>query len=562
MAESGTGYIELIGPQGQTQRIALVQKRLVIGRAPETHVRVESITVSRQHAEIFQQDSGRWMIRDLKSRNGTRLNGTAITESPMHNGDVIGIEDYTLRVVLPGTIAGKRSTGGGNRKSHMGVTMIESPGQSQPVVRLGDVQEAKISAQHLSALTELSSQLLTTESDEERLKLLCRLFITRLFHANSAMVLRLDLSLPDEQPPLLLIDPIHARNWRSQDSPYVSRSILKALRAKSGPVVASNVGTNPGVELSLASDVAPMAAIGCPIQQNGSAMDLVYVTLPGEFGNPEWLALASLAAELYQQAEASWRARKLAQEQAVVEQELQSARQIQMRLVPKKIAIPRLEVTIGFEPCKWVGGDYIDILKVTDDRVIFAVADVCGKGMQAALIATSLHSMLRTNMVGDFKLPDVMNRLNAYLCETLPSNTFVTMIALDINQVTGKLVQVNCGHPPAMVANQVGKVRLLPFGDNLPLGCMPMPVEARDAELMPGEVISLYTDGLNELHNEQGKLLGLDNLSDILAKACIVSPRPTIDEVNASYRSALNTFQGKAIAADDRTYLLARLKND
>ncbi len=561
MAESGTGYIELIGPQGQTQRIALDQKRLVIGRAPETNVRVESITVSRQHAELFQEDSGRWKIRDLKSRNGTRLNGTAITESALHNGDVVGIEDYTLRIVLPGTLADKR-TGGGPRKSQIGVTMIEGAGPAAPVVRLGDIAEAKISAQHLSALTELSAQLLSTESDDERLKLLCRLFITRLFHANSAMALRLDLTQAEESLPQLLSDPIHARNWRSQDSPYVSRSILKALRAKPGPVVASNVGTNSGVELSIASDVAPMAAIACPIHQQGSVIDLVYVTLPGEFGNAEWLALAGLAAELYQQAEVSWRARRQAQEQAVVEQELQSARQIQMRLVPKKISVPHLEVTIGFEPCKWVGGDYIDILKAGPDRVVFAIADVCGKGMQAALIATSLHSMLRTSLVGDFCLADVMNRLNNYLCETLPSNTFVTMIALDINHVTGKVIQVNCGHPPAMIADIHGQVRLFPYGDNLPLGCMPMPVEPREEFIHPGEVVSLYTDGLNELHNEQGKMLGLPSLSEILAKACTISARPSIDEVNASYRSALNAFQGKAVAADDRTYLLARLKAD
>jgi len=566
--DNATGFVELIGPQGQTNRIALSQKRLIIGRAPETSVRIESITVSRHHAELFQDDAGAWFLRDLKSRNGTRLNGTAIVESVLHNGDVIGIEDYTIRIVLPGTLSSRRRTSqAAVPKSQIGVTMIESDGgPSEPVVRLRDVAEAKISAQHLSALTELSSQLLATESDDERLRLLCRLFISRLFHANSSMILRLDTGLGDEAAPQLLIDPIYARNWGSKESPYVSRSILKAMRSAPGPVVASNVaggsGSNPGVELSLAGGETPMAAIACPIGIQGTLIDLVYVTLPGAFGNSEWLALAGLAAELYQQAETSWRARRQAQEQAVVEQELQSARQIQMRLVPKKISVPRLEVSIGFEPCKWVGGDYIDVIRAGPERVIFAVADVCGKGMQAALIATSLHSMLRTSLVGDFDLRNVMNRLNDYLCETLPSNTFVTMIALDVDHATGRVVQVNCGHPPAMIADPTGAVRMFSYGDNLPLGCMPFEVESREEMLLPGDVIALYTDGLNELHNEQGKMLGLPTLSEVLGKAAVVSKSPTIDEINASFRSALNTFQGSAVAADDRTYMLARLRSE
>ena len=141
--------------------------------------------------------------------------------------------------------------------------------------------------------------------------------------------------------------------------PYISKTLLRSVAAAGAPVVASNTQA-PGagtdmIELSLVADVQEMSAVACPIGDDGDTLDILYLTLPSRYGTSEWLALASLAAEQFEQANAAWDARKAAQEQAIIEKELQRAHEIQMRLVPKDFAADGLEVGFGFEPCLLCG---------------------------------------------------------------------------------------------------------------------------------------------------------------------------------------------------------------
>jgi serine phosphatase RsbU (regulator of sigma subunit) len=558
MAEINQAFAEITKGQGKMTRVPLIGSRVVIGRAADAGVRLDSNTVSRQHVELFRDPFGRWWMRDLKSRNGTRLNDVVTAEGQIHDGDRIGIEDFEIRIFTPGAGTDRTKSIRGVR-STAGITMVEQ--QVSPVQRLDKMAAPKIAGLHLSALMAFSSSLLVTEEDHARLTKLCRLMVSPEFHGTHAVVLRLDKKRSeDEAEPQLLCPAEAATGWSGgTGTPYVSKTILRALRQNPTPVVASSVGSTNAMEMSMVGANTPMSAIGCPIFNDANWLDILYVIFPAEYGTSEWLALAALASEQYHQAEDAWESRRKSQAQALIESELKRAHQIQLRLVPRKVDFRDIEVDIGFEPCRWVGGDYIDVVLAGDSRVFIIVADVCGKGLQAALITASLHAMIRTNMTPNVTLPDLMTRLNNYLCETLPDESFVTICSLMIDTNTGEFECINGGHPPAMIADPAGRIRELMTGQNLPFGCMPARLFVEKDKLNPGDILTLYTDGLSELHDETGALLGTDKLSDYLSSSVKMPPNSHVGDIGKRFRGMLDSFQGNALAQDDRTYMLCRL---
>jgi serine phosphatase RsbU (regulator of sigma subunit) len=228
-----------------------------------------------------------------------------------------------------------------------------------------------------------------------------------------------------------------------------------------------------------------------------------------------------------------------------------------MRLVPKDPKFEGLELAIGFVPCKWVGGDYVDAVKMSDGRTLLTVADVCGKGLAAALVSSSLHTMIHAGILGRLGLPEMMNNLNHYLCRTLPDDSFVTMIAVAIDPTTGELEMVNAGHPPPMGITPGGEPRHLAVEPNLPLGVEPAEIASSRLSLTADELLALYSDGLSELQIGDVEQLGIAGLATELQIA--YPSKETAAQVVANQLShRLNTLQGPRPSSDDRTFLLAR----
>jgi serine phosphatase RsbU (regulator of sigma subunit) len=285
-------------------------------------------------------------------------------------------------------------------------------------------------------------------------------------------------------------------------------------------------------------------------------MELLYAVLPPEYGTGEWLALTVMAGKQYQQAEAAWRARRSAEDHAVVERELERARQIQMRLVPHDPQIPGMDIAVGFSPCRWVGGDYVDVLPTPDGRVLLAVADVCGKGLPAALVAASLHTMVHASVLGGTGLCDFMTNLNRYLIQTQASETFVTMIAMLVDPRTGAVEWANAGHPPPLALAPGGAPRPLRAESQFPLGIDEQTINCHHATLAPDELLVLYTDGLTELKTD-GKFLGVDGLCEHLTRV-YAQPHMEARDAAAGLTQALDALQHAHLPQDDRTFLLAR----
>jgi serine phosphatase RsbU (regulator of sigma subunit) len=303
-----------------------------------------------------------------------------------------------------------------------------------------------------------------------------------------------------------------------------------------------------------------MSIVACPLGSDDQFLDVLYVVLPVEYGTGEWLALVQLASEEYRQAEMTWAAREQAESNAAIEHELEKGRQIQLRLVAKDVNIDGIDVGIGFQPCQWVGGDYVDAVATGDGRVFLTVADVCGKGLQAALITSSLHTMVHTNVMSGFELADMIRRLNHYLCQTLPDDSFVSMIAIVLDLATGEFQCVNAGHPPAILIGESAEPKHLQSGVNPPLGLDQVDYGIDNGKLDHDRVLAMYTDGLTEMRDaESGEMLGIEGVESCIRNLWSSNQSQPAQTIAESLTRFLDERRGRHFAADDQTFLLARL---
>jgi sigma-B regulation protein RsbU (phosphoserine phosphatase) len=529
-------------------RRALGDSHLIIGRIPGVQLLLDHHTVSRRHAEMFCDPFGRWWIRDLASTNGTLVNEEPINEKVLTPGDRIAIGDFVLTFCLEPRM---------EMRLPFGPLAMEDE-QPTAIRTLLDFDPPRIAAEHLKTLMVFGRALINIEEANERLAALCQLLIRSDFHASLAVVLRVK---GDE--PTLLSRPYRSGTMHPDEPPYISHRVLTKLRETGEPVLAGNLITHPAggapsVDLTLSRDVMALWVVAVALDMQDDEMDVLYVTLPPDLGSVEWLSLISLAAEMYLQSESAWQARKHAQAHAAIERELETARQIQRGLIPKKRDFSGLDVAITFEPCKWVGGDYVDAVPMSDGRILFAVADVCGKGLQAALISSSLHTMVRASVDSGKTLPELMERINRHLCDWLPAHSFVTMVAVAIDPVTGQTECVNAGHPPAMIGSPSGELRLLQSAINPALGVAMARMDSQLGTLGPGEVLALYTDGLTELRNNAKEMLGQDRLGDGFARLCEAASTEGVSEIAGGLHQLLESFRGDRLPEDDRAFLLAR----
>ena len=527
--------------------------RVVIGRSPDCDVVLASDSVSRQHAELVAHGDGTWSVRDLGSRNGTGVNGVRVHgERPLLPGDVLQIDVFELLYRSEHSALSKAPV----VKPRTAVTMMDAAAYG-PVRSLQELAPPKIDATHLSKLISFSGELLSEADAAQRQAMLAALMTGRTFNGSAAMLLQVPRHDPNAEPEVLHGPVMQAL---TREPPHVSRSVIRAVMAGESAVLASSkpqIGKDM-VQMSMASSGPALSAVACPVRSDAAVMDILYVMFPGQYGTAEWLALVSLAASLYSQAETTWVAREAAQTQALLEEELRRASEIQMRLVPQDFARGDLDIGVGFVPFKGVGGDYVDALPTADGRVLVTVMDVAGKGMDAALIASGLHTAVHLSIRLGLSLVDIVQTLNRHLIDTWFASTSVTVAAAILDPRTGRVEAVNCGHPTPLVVTADGRARELKCHEEVPLGLIEFELQVGHDRLQPGEMLALYSDGLSELFDEAGAMLGVEGVTQYLGDIRrTLGPRRRASEIAAQLHQRLAAFRGKAQASDDISFILA-----
>ncbi len=574
MPASAAYTLEIRDAKGVVARQPVATQHLVIGRGVEAHVRLDRATVSRRHAEILCDPFGRWWVRDLGSRNGTAVNGVKVAERTLSPGDIVTVGEFFLKFDAVARAGDEPNAPGSETTAS--TLRVQDAGAAGEISTLAGASP-RLAASHLGMLSDFGQQLMAIADPADRLTALCRMMVSADFRGRSAVVLRLSKTNLTESPRALC--EVQSGEGYQGWEPYISRSLLRAILARNEAILATNAlqaaaggaAAAPApanmAEISLSPEVLTLSTVACPLRSDDRGMDLLYVILPPECATREWLALGSLAAKQFQQAENAWVSRKLNEEHAAIERELDKARDIQTRLVPRGIKAAGLEFAIGFKPCKWVGGDYVDVVPTTEGRVLLTVADVCGKGLPAALVASSLHTMVHTSARVGLPVADLMRNLNEYLCDTIAVGSFVTMLAVEINAKTGEFECVNAGHPPGFVIAPDGNRTELQAELNLPLGIDPVAHQLQRGKIDQGHVLALFTDGLTELNTVEGAMLGQEELgvklTEIVRKGLAgpeerTRPADELQSMAADLTRTLDELQGEHLATDDRTFLLAR----
>ena len=184
--------------------------------------------------------------------------------------------------------------------------------------------------------------------------------------------------------------------------------------------------------------------------------------------------------------------------QSVLENQLRQAQTIQLSLLPREL--PKLagfELAAATFPAEEVGGDIYDAQTMETGTITVAVADASGHGLPAALQARDVITGLRMGVARDFKITATIRRLNKVINASGLSSRFVSLFYAEIEE-TGNVIYVNCGHCPPLIVNPEGAVFELPSNGPV-LGPLPdMAYRRSFAQLRPGEVLLIYSDGLTE----------------------------------------------------------------
>lgn len=218
------------------------------------------------------------------------------------------------------------------------------------------------------------------------------------------------------------------------------------------------------------------------------------------------------------------RVTQLVQEQQVqvrererIEQELRTAQAIQRAFLPKEIPdLPGWLLMPYYEPAREVGGDFYDFLLFEDGRLGIVIGDVTGKGIPAALVMATVHTMLRSTTQETTAPSEVLARVNDLLCTEIPSGMFVTCFYVLLDPHSGRLRYANAGHEPPFRQHEGNAAEL--WASGMPLGLLSgTRYEEYEAMLEQGESLLFYSDGLVEAHTTKGEMFGFPRLQALLS---------------------------------------------
>jgi phosphoserine phosphatase RsbU/P len=238
--------------------------------------------------------------------------------------------------------------------------------------------------------------------------------------------------------------------------------------------------------------------------------------------------------------------------------EMASAAVIQRALLPRVQDFAeesRLDVWASMTPARDVGGDFFELIALADGRVAVGVGDVCGKGVPAALFMGITKTLIRINLRENPDLPGAIVKANAFLADNNAGQLFATVLYAAYDPRSGALEYCNCGHLPGLIRRPGGLVETLPVG-GLPVGLFePMKMTVHKAQLRPGDLFFLYTDGVTEAEDQDALQFGEDRLEGLLARK---GHGASASQWTARIEAAVREFARGRSQFDDITCLALR----
>lgn len=274
------------------------------------------------------------------------------------------------------------------------------------------------------------------------------------------------------------------------------------------------------------------------------------------------LGLALLVFIMYRSAKNVINIFDMSNRQERIESELSIARNIQMAMLPTHFPpfedYQNLTAHGVVIPAKEVGGDLFDF-HIRDNQLFFCIGDVSGKGVPAALVMAVTRSLFRSFTSYINSPAQAVSQMNRRLTdEGNDHNMFVTVFLGVLDLASGKLRYCNAGHnAPVKINRLTSNIECLPCEPNLPIGVLAgFEYEEQTAQMVVGDSIFLYTDGLTEAENEQHELFGEERMMQVIEQWN--SKATTADKIG-TMQEAVSAFVGNAMQSDDLTMFAFQL---
>lgn len=525
----------IIETAGQRRRVVVTKSPFTIGRAEDCDANISDFRVSRLHARLEKDDGdGAYYLSDAGSRHGTFLNGEPAQRSRVANNDEITLGVSGLRLVFQEGAPISSATQVLLRK-------FSSEGVSS------ELEKLKL---FLEAARTLSSALVVNDVLRNMVE-----YALKLTKAERGFV----YLKPAKGEATLACGLDHAGNTLIQDA-NVARSVVHDALTTASEFITGDATQQSALAARhsiVLNELRTVIAIPLrqrrmgPSGQTTEVEGVLYLDSRSVSRNLSGVSHDVLRALANECAAVLESARLMEAEQAAQQyrQEMEIASSMQ------KILVPEAEPQCSFArirgrsiPCKEVGGDFFDIF-VSPDTVTVIVADVSGKGVSAALVASVIHGMFYAQISSGAPLVDAIAAINRFLCSRVAGQKYATLLAARLSNA-GRLEVVNCGHVPPILAEN-GVATRIEDGD-LPVGLLPVTeFHAIERQLPVGGRICIFTDGISETEDAQGDEFGVSRVEQ-----CMQAADPLAETL-----TAVNTFCSGREAQDDRTLVVLERTN-
>lgn len=526
--------------RGHEEIRELHAKHVVFGRSGDCDLVLDGEGISRRHGQLVRAPDGRWWVEDLASKNGIRVNGHVAVRQVLNPGDVVEVGTCTL------TFAGPAPEGTGSSSS---VTLTD---ESHPAVSTIEHEPApldRIDGRRLSILCELSKQLLDQATIQALIKSAGSALVEELGAATVVLGLTRD---PEHEQERLIVYP------RSAEPITLSLSILRRAMSSRRAILVTD--TRLDETLAQANSIAQegiRSALCVPLMRQDDVVGFLYLDrrrrdLPYRAGDLEFAsAVGGIVGTALENA--NLREAEIARQR--MQAELAAAHRMQEIILPSQWpAIDGWEISGRHASCREVGGDYYDAY-LSGGRLWLFVADVCGKGAGAALLASAVHAGLHA-LAPDCTGPAaLLSRLNHVLLSRELGASFVTALAMIADPATGHVLLSSAGHPGPLHLNADGLVSEIELPAAFALGMYPdLGAQEHSLDLGAGEGLLLYTDGAIEMMNTERDQFGEDRLRQLLARTMV----ETAADALADIQTAIEGFRSGCEQSDDLTLLFCR----
>jgi phosphoserine phosphatase RsbU/P len=518
---------------GDQQTLSLNHTPYTVGRKVDRDLVIPDPRVSREHASIISEN-GEFFVVDQGSKHGTFVNGERVERHKLQRNDRLefGARDAAYLIFHP-----QHASSNTAREFLSQISGIQIAPEASDIEKLTLFMDAARKLNTIGVLDEILVTLLE--------------YTLKLTHAERGYIF-----LRDVEGTLTLAAGRNAKDEPLLDDKTISRSVLEeALKSNSEYLVTdtSQMLDMKGRQSIVAFDLRTVICMPLrkPMVQTsrddqpagGEAMGVLYVDSRFASRDISGVSKDILRAIATQAAQLIENARLVQAEEAGrrYQQELSIAASIQQRLLAVTLPeVPFARVNGRNLPCKDIGGDFFEAVN-TPDGLAIVVADVSGKGVPAAILASTLQGMVYSHLISGMPLTDIVAAVNRFFTYKHIGEKYATMIIARLTP-DGDLEYVNCGHvPPVWIC---GKEVLRPSHGNLPVGLLADATYSSDrCQLRPGDRVILVTDGVTEAENAHGDMFESERLEDVAGKSA------SMDDVFA----AVADFCGGTPLNDDCT---------